>query len=89
MEIRQGHISQAVPAFFDLLWQADCLKARVLSSESGGKGQGKQPGFYDPITQAESSLKTAEEESWEALDSGCSESDEKKLWVAGMTSWLC
>lgn len=37
LEVRQGHISQAVPAFFDLLWQADCIKARVLASESGVK----------------------------------------------------
>lgn len=57
---REGHIRQAVLAFFELLWQADCTKARILSSESGGKVQGKQSSFYDPITQAGSSLKAAE-----------------------------
>lgn len=54
-----AYIRQAVSAFFDLLWQADCTKARILSSESGGKVQGRQSCFYDPITQAGSSLKTA------------------------------
>lgn len=59
LEVGEGHIRQAVSAFFDLLWQGDCTKARVLSSESEGKGQGKQSGFCDPITQAGSGLKTA------------------------------